>query len=404
MTHAAPTARDFPALDDEFRSAVHRRFGASEAEAIELVQYGRSGYTEAALVADGGPWPLADEPFVDAWERYMAESASIGAAACLRQRLIQLQFPIARGISQTESYRAATRRGVRPDPREIQPLALRDADEITIILQPTPAGRIPVIVIPDRVDFEGLMQALTRRNEPDPIPPSMGASMIAGYNNWDRIAALRATWASSSTTGDSDSAWQAAFAELLPHRELYQDRFILLSTGPYSATPALAVALSESAWRTASVTIRCAHECTHYFTRRAFGAMRNTLVDELIADYMGIVAAAGRFRADWFLRFLGLHAFPACDAGGRVHNYRGAPPLSDGAFAVLQALVVRAAGGAEAISADLPPTPWDLAMQAVVITALARLGLEGLASGDATRLSKDVLADLVISASGGTVM
>ena len=30
--------------------------------------------------------------------------------------------------------------------------------------------------------------------------------------------------------------------------------------------------------------------------------MRNNILDELVADYMGITAAAGRYRADWFLR------------------------------------------------------------------------------------------------------
>ena len=33
--------------------------------------------------------------------------------------------------------------------------------------------------------------------------------------------------------------------------------------------------------------------------------MRNNLLDELIADYTGMVGAIGRFRAGWFLRFAG---------------------------------------------------------------------------------------------------
>jgi hypothetical protein len=129
--------------------------------------------------------------------------------------------------------------------------------------------------------------------------------------------------------------------------------------------------------------------------------MRNTLVDELIADYMGIVAAAGRFRADWFLRFLGLNEFPHCASGGRAHNYRGTPPLSDGAFAVLQAVVVQAAAGAEAMSDDLPSGPWDLPLQARVITALARLGLEGLATEEGVETGRELLSSESLVSSAG---
>ena len=88
----------------------------------------------------------------------------------------------------------------------------------------------------------------------------------------------------------------------MPQRGLYQDRFLILSTGPYSNVAAREVGLSDSRWRETSTAIRLEHECTHYFTLRVFGSMRNNLLDELIADFMGITAADGRYRSDWFLR------------------------------------------------------------------------------------------------------
>lgn len=66
--------------------------------------------------------------------------------------------------------------------------------------------------------------------------------------------------------------------------------------------------LSQAEWRRLSITIRLEHECTHYFTYRVLGSMRNNLLDELIADYQGIVSAIGKYRADWFLRFMGLES------------------------------------------------------------------------------------------------
>jgi hypothetical protein len=358
-----------PALDDVFRASVYHAFGATDAETSELLSYARGPYRREPAAS---VYPLPDELFVATWEEYAKEATSVGVAPCLSRRLMQLRFPIQSGISASESYQAATRRGVPPTD-QLGPPRWQRPDGLSLAIHPTPAGRIPIITSQDRGDFETLVRAMTRRNEPDVIPASMGACMVAGYNNWDRMATLRRAWAAERLEGDNEEAWQERFAALVPQRELYQDRFIVLSAGPYSGR--------DGPWTPYSVVIRREHECAHYFTRRVFGSMRNSLVDELIADYAGIVAAIGRYRADWFLHFLGLEAYPACRETGRLHNYRGSPPLSDGAFDVLQAVVVRAARMVEEFDKDLPPGPRPPSLQATVITALARAGLEAMASG-----------------------
>jgi hypothetical protein len=124
---------------------------------------------------------------------------------------------------------------------------------------------------------------------------------------------------------------------------LYQDRFILLSDGGYSGVSAQSIGLDEAVWRDHSLTIRREHECAHYFTKRVFSSMRNLLLDEIIADFMGIRAAAKQYRPEWFLRFMGLENFPAYREGGRLQNYLGTPPLSSDAFRILCDLVHRAA-------------------------------------------------------------
>jgi hypothetical protein len=53
------------------------------------------------------------------------------------------------------------------------------------------AGRVPVPVAGDRSDFVSLVQAFAERNEPAPVPESMGACIVKGFNNWDRIATFR---------------------------------------------------------------------------------------------------------------------------------------------------------------------------------------------------------------------
>jgi hypothetical protein len=350
--------------------------GASPAEAEELLAYNENVFDLGALTSEVC-FPLPDERFVAFWEDVEREARTRGAFAVLRERLPQLRFPIRAGISETQAYRAATRRGV---PAETLPeatgLEIARPEAIEVVIHPSPAGRIPLLIARGRAEFVALIRALTKRNEPGPVPDAQGALMVSGYNNWSRIGELRHRWEALDPVARETATWGEELQRT--PRELYQDRFILLSDGPYSAVPAADLGLAEAEWREMSLVIRREHECAHYLTRRLFGSMRNNLLDELIADYAGLVAATGRFRADWFLRFVGLEEFPRYRPGGRLDLYRGKPPLSDGAFRVLQALVKSAAGNLERFRA-----PREMAL---TIAALASLRLEDLASEGAEEL------------------
>lgn len=344
--------------------------------AEELRAYARNAFDAGAL-AGGLSLPLPDEPFVAFWEARAAEARERGAFAVLREHLPQLRFPIRAGTGDSTAYQAATRRGVPPEEiAEATGLELARPEAIELAIYPSPAGRIPLLIVRGRPEFVALVQALTHRNEPKPVPDSQGAIMIAGYNNWSRVHELHRRWEESDPATREDATWKEAFARLQPRRELYQDRFILLSDGPYSAVPAADLGLGGPEWRELSLVLRRDHECAHYLTRRIFGSMRNNLHDELIADYAGITAAAGRYRADWFLRFLGLEGYPTYRAGGRLDLYRGDPPLSDGAFRQLQALIKDAADTVERFDAGRTDGPKERALAMLV---LAVLGLEELA-------------------------
>jgi hypothetical protein len=380
-------------VDWDFQAAVLDCLGASTAEREELLRYNENIF-KVGEIAPGAGFPLPDEPFVARWETWAVEARERGAVAVLSEHLPQLRFPVREGMSGTAAYRAATRQGVPPsDFPEATGLFLPRPELVELTLYPSPAGRIPVLTARGRAEFVALVQALAHRNEPFPVPESQGALMISGYNNWSRIAALRREWESRGEAG----GWGEEFARLKERRELYQDRFILLSDGPYSAVPAADLGLDEPAWRALSLAIRRDHECAHYFTRRLFGSMRNNLLDELIADYAGMVAAVGHFRADWFLRFLGLEAFPRFRPEGRLAIYRGKPPLSDGAFRVLQALIRAAAENLEAFDATLPSGPRGLAEQALAITVLASLRLEDLAAAGGEEALAQVIGNLLRS-------
>ena len=364
----------------EFRAGVLAAYGASGLEIEELLVYNENVFDRHCLTLPL-KLPLESELHVSAWRQYAAAAREIGVFAALKQRLVQLQFPVQEGISQIEAYQSATRRGVSVDGMaEATGLVLRQPEQLQLIVQESLAGAVPVLIAGNREDFVFLVQALTKRNEPKPIPDSMGACTVAGFNNWDRVRQYRQKWATAHPTDCSDADWAVEFRQVILQKELYQDKFIILSSGPYSDVPACDVGLSEPEWQRLSLTIRLEHECIHYFTRRLFASMRNNLLDEAIADYRGLVAAAGSYRADWFLRFLGLESFPVVREGGRLQNYRGQPPLSDGAFKVLGALVTAGAKNLGRFDAEHADELRHRDGQALMLMALTDLTLEELAS------------------------
>jgi hypothetical protein len=325
--------------------------------------------------------PLAPEPHVATWRQYAAEAAERGAFETLARRLPQLCFPIREGISQTEAYRAVTRRGLPPDGlAEATGLELQCPDKLRLVVHESATGPIPVLITGAREDFISLVQALSKRNEPWPVPASMGASLVKGFNNWDRIRTYRQQWEALDPANRAEGAWAVEFERVIPRRELYEDRFIILSDGPYSNVSAADLGLAEDVWQRTSLAVRLEHECVHYFTLRLFGITRNNALDEVLADYLGIAAGAGRYRADWALRFLGLESFPQYREGGRLQNYRGEPPLSDRAFEVLQAVVMAAVENLEHYDAERFPRPASPAERAPAFLALTRLTLEEMAS------------------------
>ncbi len=370
-THSQARARP------QDRAQILHSLGARDPELQALLEYNEADFDLSGLQTLGS-LPLPSEPHVQAWASYAIAAQAQGSLfEVLQNKLMPFRFPIQAGISQTAEYRSATLRGIPPDPS--QPgLQLAQPQALQLVIHPTLAGEIPILIAAERADFESLVRALLHKNEPVVVPAAIGAYMVAGIPNWDRIAQLRQAWVGQHP----GQPWGRYFREqVVPHKALYQDALMLLSDAPYSGIPAATMGLAEPDWRKLSLLIRREHESTHYLTRRILGRMRNNLMDELMADYRGIVAAVGRFRADWFLLFLGLEDFPTYRAGGRLEHYRGIPPLSDSAFQLLQQMVVQAAHHLESVDRKL--TNRDPISQMALILALAGLTLEELVASEA---------------------
>jgi hypothetical protein len=366
------------ALDD-FRSQVLAECEASPTVVDELLPYTQSPFQAEAVRA----FPFEDEPHVEHWARYAEDARRRGALAALRERFVQLRFPIREGISQEEPYKQATLFGRFEAAEAFAPgLELSAPERLELLVCPSLGGRVPVIVAGDRADFVALSRAFANRNEPMRVSGSTGACLIKGFNNWDRIARYRRDWEALQREPVTDRDWYRELNRIAPRTELYVDRFVLLSRGPYSATRAADAGFGEQEWLAHSLAVRREHELTHYFTYRVFGVIRDHLADELVCDFVGLVRTFGRYDGDLALRFLGLESFPDYREGGRLQNYcRG---ISDAGLRVLRVLAYRAVRNLEHFAAERAAALAEPDGLARITCALAGLSLEELASSEMT--------------------
>ena len=127
-----------------------------------------------------------------------------------------------------------------------------------------------------------------------------------------------------------------------PNTHLYKDKIILLSTKPYSNVDAEKLNLNKDEWQKISLHIRLEHECVHLYTLKKYGSATNNLHDELIADYIGIIASAGSYQKKWMLSFMGLENFPEYRKGARLENYLDGMNLSKNEFLKLTEIIKNA--------------------------------------------------------------
>jgi anti-sigma regulatory factor (Ser/Thr protein kinase) len=357
------------------RAAALRQAGASDAVLDELLAYTRNPYRRSAALPL--EFPLPDEAHVSAWREYAGEAAAIGALDALRPRFPQLRFPVRSGISSEPDYVDATKKGIVRESWGGDGLSLADPDGLELALMPTMAGHLPVLVASVREDFVTLVQAFSERNEPAPVPATVGACIVNGLINWDRVARYKAAWLSGHASA-GEAEWRSAgFAKMAAEKALYQDRLVILSRGPYSAMTADRAGLTDAEWLARSLVIRREHEFTHYCTWRLFGQFRTHAHDELLADFVGLVRAFDRYPPEVASRLLGVtDAGPL--AGGRLQNYKGT--LSDEAFTVVARLAAGAVRTLDTIAARMGADLDDLSVLGRTVYALSQLHLEELAA------------------------
>ncbi len=254
----------------------------------------------------------------------------------LPERFPQLKLPIRAGMRGTPEYKAAVLRG--EEVREEIPFPFGPGDSLTTA--ETPAGPAEILFLRERESFLRAYRALGYRCEPVEIEDSVGAAALRGLIDWGKIRGHKAEYLAA---GGQD--WDEEFARFAADKNNYLSALILLSGGEYSHVPAEDVGLDRETWLDRSKTIRKYHELTHFVCRTLYPEKIDVILDEVLADLIGLVAAFGSYDTTLARRFLGLEN-GAFREGGRLSHYAGAEELP-AAAARADALIDRYAGELE---------------------------------------------------------
>lgn len=210
-----------------------------------------------------------------------------------------------------------------------RPVDFASPEGVRLEIYPSFAGEIPVICLSDTGDFEALVTNTVYKGIRPPTISKTGASFAYG-----------------KTT-----------------------RFIMLSEKPYSNVPAGELGLEAQDWGERSMILRRSHECTHYYTKQHFGISENLLHDEIMADFMGIFRAFGFYKAEWFLRFMGIIK----GSGDRLVHYTTG--LSEN---VCRAVSLAAVSASENLEKWSKSAGFEAMTDEERIKAMCFMGIEGM--------------------------
>lgn len=223
----------------------------------------------------------------------------------LSQRYPQLLFPIEHGISKTQEFTDVVFCG--KELKGTLDFSMSPKDRLYSI--DTPAGTAEALLLYNREDFEKCVCALANRCEPKDIPPSVGAFMISGLINWEKVRR------------NCKNNINELTLKLLKFSgcEIY-DRLILLSSGWYSGIVPENIGLSADEWTEKSITIRMYHELTHFICRSLYPKNIDVIRDEIFADMIGIIVAFGYYDTELAKLFLGISNAGLSETG-RINYY-----------------------------------------------------------------------------------
>ncbi len=238
----------------------------------------------------------------------MEKGSSTSVMQEMAYRYNQLYLTPARGISGTGVYSDIVRYGkVPPEINEIiknEGLSgFRGSENDRLFSEVTPAGKIDIVYLHERQDFERFLQIMVYSGEPAAVAAKIESAEILGVTNWRKIEQHMNSYLDNG--GDTGS-WRDELRKFTNDKKNFQDSIILIGSGGYCGITASEAGFDEMIWDNISVKIKTYSSCARFIMRRLFSDYKNIIWEEMLSDCIGLLFTFNKYDVSLAKKFFGV--------------------------------------------------------------------------------------------------
>ncbi len=255
---------------------------------------------------------------------YMGTEERTSVIRQMAYRYNQLYLTPEKGISGTAVYSDIVRFGKVPAElsERISSESLtgfRGNENDRLFSEVTPAGRVDVVYLHEREDFERFLQIMVYGGEPARVSSGIESAEILGVTNWRRIEKHMDEYFAGG--GDLRS-WRDEMRRFTNDRKNYQDSIILVGSGGYCGITAEEAGVDEVVWESVSRKIKTYSSCARFIIRRLFSEYKNIIWEEMLSDCIGLLFTFNTYDVSLAKKFFGVSS-RGYDRRGKLINFCG---------------------------------------------------------------------------------
>lgn len=239
-------------------------------------------------------------------------------------RYNQLYLTPEKGVSGTGLYSDIVRYGKVPPEidEKIKKEGLsgfKGSEKDMLFSEDTPFGKVDVLFLQERSDFERFVQIMVYSCEPVSVASGIQSAEILGVTNWRKIEGHMNDYLSG---GGSSLSWRDELRSFTSNKQNYQDTILVIGSGGYCGLTAEEAGFDNEAWEEISVKIKIYSACSRYIVRKLFSDYRDIIWEEMLSDCAGLLYALDRYDTSLAKKFFGVSR-KGYDRRGKLINFIG---------------------------------------------------------------------------------
>lgn len=254
----------------------------------------------------------------------MDKGSSLSVMQEMAYRYNQLYLTPEKGISGTGVYSDIVRYGkVPPEVNEkIKNEGLSGfigSENDRLFSEITPAGKIDIVYLQERSDFERFLQIMVYSGEPAAVASKIESAEILGVTNWRKIEDHMNSYLEKG--GDTVS-WRDELRKFTNDKKNFQDSIILIGSGGYCGLSASEAGFDELIWESVSLKVKTFSSCARFIMRRLFSDYKNIIWEEMLSDCIGLLFTFNKYDVSLAKKFFGVSK-KGYDKRGKLISFCG---------------------------------------------------------------------------------